>query len=342
MRGRYTIITALFTSVISVANASDTTAFVKDTIRYASPQVEGMPSGKGLEIRGEYVTPFHINSTSYVEGVQSSSGYVRKNERMEVKLKFPVWNRPKFKIVLGGSYSKEEFYFEQTGATATNPLFRNLEDKPLRLAGVNLYGIKSFDEVRFLAFRGGYRLQGDYNKLNLPWADFARYQLAVMYGWKRSENEVIAPGLNYSDVFGRRSIIPVLMYNKTFNSRWGIESTLPVELRLRNNISRSTLAYLAAEVYGAKYKVRLDSPLFPRPAVFFSQSEVRLTARLEQRLFWWVWASVEAGARYNVNAEVTEHDIIFDNADRNLVKNDLGTAAIFMGNLFIRPSGIGN
>ncbi len=341
MRGRFTILTMLFSGIAFTSIATDTTAFVKDSIRYASPQVEGMPSGKGLEIRAEYITPFHINSTSYVEGVQGTSGTVHRNLRREVKLKFPVWNQPSLKFVLGGSYSREDFDFEKNTATAENPLFKNLEDKPLKLAGITLYGIKSFDEVRFLALRAGYRLQGDYSTLDLPWSEFARYSFALMYGWNKSETMVIATGLNYTDLFGRRSIIPVLMYNKTFNSRWGIESTLPVELKLRNNLSKSTIAYLGAEVSGAKYNIRLDSPLFPKPSVFFSQSEVRLTARLEQKIFWWVWVSVEAGGRYNINSEVTEKDVIIRSADHNLVKNELGTAAIFMGNLFIRPNDIG-
>jgi hypothetical protein len=308
----------------------------KDTIKYANPSVVGMPTGKGVELRGEYITPFHVSTTSHIEGMRNANGYVRKNERMEAKLRFPVVNTPKFKAVLGGSYSKEEFYFDKDN-NPSYPLYQSLEDKSLKITGATLYLLKSMNEKHFWAVRAAWRLQGDFNKLESPMSDFAKYTVAVMYGTVKNSRTVWAPGLHYSDNFGSRGIFPVFMYNRTFNTRWGIESTLPVEVKLRRNFSDNSYGYIKAEAYGAKYNIRLNSPLYPRPSVFLEQSEARLTVSFEQRLFWWVWVNIEGGARYNITSAVTLKDRIFD-YDQILQRNEFGTAGIVMGSIFIRPS----
>jgi hypothetical protein len=329
MKGRYTLYTLLLLSIGLKA---------QDTTRYANPKVDGMPSGKGVEVKGEYITPFHIASTSHIEGIRNANGLVRKNERFEAKLRVPVINKPSFKLVLGGSYSKEEFYFEESTKDANYPLFQNLEDKPLKITGATAYVIKSFNEKHFLAARLAWRLQGDYSSLDLPMSDFAKYTVALMYGTKPNNNTVWAPGLHYSDNFGRKSLFPVFMYNKTFSPKWGIESTLPVEVKLRHNISSSSLAYLKVEATGAQYNIHLRSPLYPQPSVFLEQSEVRLTMALEQRMFWWVWINIEGGARQTLGSNVTIQDKLFDNTDRVIQNNEFGLAGIIVGSVFIRPN----
>lgn len=342
MKGRQLLpvfLLSLFSGITASAGPL-TDATVKkeksDTAKYANPSVAGMPTGKGLEIKGEVLTPFGIETYSRINGVENATGLVRKNERFEAKLRFPVYNSPSLKVILGGSYFREQYYFEKTGASDDYSLYKSLDDKNLKNIGSTLYLIKSFDQTRFLAVRAAFRLQGDYNTLNLPWNDFARYSFTVMYGWNKKADVCFAPGLSYNDNFGRRSVYPVILYNKTFNTRWGIESTLPVEIKLRHNVSPHTLLYLKTEAFGAKYNIRLNNPVYPRPSVFLEQSEARLTLALEQNIFSWIWFNLEGGVRHNINYRVTERDVLMN--DFILQKNNLGLAGLVTGSIFVRPT----
>lgn len=328
MRGGNTILFMLLIPLLAAAG---------DTTKYANPSVNGIPNGKGLEVRYEQVSPFSIRTHSREHMVRPALGEVRKNERFEAKLKFPVINRPSFKVILGGNFFTEEYYFENTGSAREYPLYRTLHDKSLKVVGTTAYVLKSFDERRFALLRASFRLQGDFNTLELPWGEFARYNFAMMYGWKKNENTVLAPGISYNDVFGRRSIFPVFLYNHTFNNRWGLETTLPVEVKLRYNQSPSSIFYLKTEANGAKYNIHLQDNSYPN-SVYLEQSEARLTLALEQRLFSWVWVNLEGGVRENISYKITNRDALIDN--RILQRSEVGFAALVNGSIFIRPSRI--
>ncbi|MFC7666266.1 DUF6268 family outer membrane beta-barrel protein [Hymenobacter humi] len=79
-----------------------------------------------------------------------------------------------------------------------------------------------------------------------------------MYGWKRSPNFSWGVGFQYGYTFGRLSLYPAVIYNRTFNSRWGVEALFPARVTARYNISQSSILYAGYTVDGYNYIVHLS------------------------------------------------------------------------------------
>lgn len=207
-----------------------------DTTRFCNPKLEGMQRSKGFNISYERVFTSSLQSTSTDTSIGNSVSKIRTNNKFDIFLRLPVWNRPGLKIVWGARYYFEEFNFVQPENIAYD-LYRNLNDKNLKSLGSNINVFKPLDEINYIGARFLIELNGDYNSNNLTKSSFIRYSFAVLYGRKTCQTRAVAFGIYYSYTFGRRSIYPVLTYNNTFNKKWGIESILPANFKIRRNFT---------------------------------------------------------------------------------------------------------
>jgi hypothetical protein len=166
-------------------------------------------------------------------------------------------------------------------------------------------------------------------------SDKLRISVAPLIGWKKNPYTSFAFGFAYSYDFGRQNVYPVISYNHTFNNRFGLETILPLEVKLRYTMTEKNLFFGTAELDGATYNIQLDDPSFPEGQDYYlRKSEFRLLVTYEREIHDWLWFSIETGVRSNINFDLD------DSAKRNantVIDNDFNSAFLLNASIFMVP-----
>jgi hypothetical protein len=332
LKATLSLLILLFISSLSVAQSpiigcSDST--------FCVPAVMGMPRTKGLVIKQERVMNYNITSSSSDPELNNSTEQVDRNRRWSFKIKAPIVNKPHLKVAAGLNYYTEEYTFENTAAL-THPLYVKLEDKPLRNLGASIYVAKPFLGNKFMLFRGGLNLNGDFNDPGAKAVDYMKFSFAVFYGVKRNHLTSFAIGASYTYTFGRALILPLFSFNKTLNNKWGIESILPINVRLRFVPTEKNRFYLSTEMNGANYNINIGATsISNQETLYLEKSELRYLLTYEREIHDWLWFGLEAGMRQNLNFGLSEsfHIVRKD----QVLQNNLKEAFVFGASIFIVP-----
>lgn len=284
---------------------------------FATPSVIGMGPSKGLIFHYERMPRFNISSDGKAVGLNDYKSQAEKNARLVVKGYIPFWNRPHLKMLLGINYEREEFKFKQypTGYE----LYDNIEDKGLKTLGAQLAIIRPVNAVNWYIFRLKGELSGDYTSSELSVRDYLRVSSEFLYGWKRSPTFSWGVGVQLGYTFGRQSIYPAVLYNRTFNDRWGVEAIFPARVTMRYNASPKSLFFAGYSVDGLNYIIKLRQPLRREKGIDLRtlelrETEVKFRGRWEREIYDFLWFGVEGGYRYNYAFDA------FDRTNDNRVK----------------------
>ncbi|MDX5348427.1 MAG: hypothetical protein LPJ89_05915 [Hymenobacteraceae bacterium] len=239
------------------AQAQEQPVYQEDEpLEYATPSVLGQGKSKGVRIRYEVIPHFDISSDGKAQGVADAEGEIRRNNKFELKLFAPIFNRPKFKMVVGFHHEFEEFNFVRNDPL-TYDFYKNLEDKNLKSIGGQIVMLRPLDEVNFIVFRVKSELNGDYTNARLRFGDYLKTSVEGVYGWKKSPYLTYGIAVQLGYTYGRRSIYPAILFNKTYNEKWGIEALFPANLMVRRNFSERSLFFFGYELDGASYNINI-------------------------------------------------------------------------------------
>ncbi|WP_299826430.1 DUF6268 family outer membrane beta-barrel protein [uncultured Pontibacter sp.] len=298
---------------------------------YASPGVRGMGRGRGVVIGYERLPGFDIDSESDDPRIGGGNGKVRRHNKFSTRVVAPVVNKPQTKVIVGVDYQLEEFNFE--GLTPTSyPLYRYLEDKNLKSLGLQVAYLHSLDARRFYLVRLKGELNGDYNRDDINVSDYLKVNVEAAYGWKKSPDFAIGVGLQLGYTFGRQSVYPGILYNRTFNDKWGVESIFPANARLRYNLNEKTLLYGGYRLEGSSYNMYIDeTPLSSFGELELRRTDIKALLRLEREIYDFIWFSVEGGFR-----QYYRHRVFDEIGSRDpLITNDLAGAGYVGVELFL-------
>ncbi|GAB3530881.1 hypothetical protein GCM10027443_12250 [Pontibacter brevis] len=306
---------------------------IGDVIDYASPGVRGMGKPRGVVIGYERLPQFDIESESDDPRVGNGRGRVRRHNKFSVLALAPLVNKPQTKLIMGVNYEIEEFNF--AGLTESSyGLYRYLEDKNLKSLGLQMAYLHSLDERNFYLIRVKGELNGDYTRDNINIADYLKATVDVAYGWKKSPDFSIGVGAQWGYTFGRQRVFPGLLYNRTFNPKWGVESIFPANVRMRYNANEKTLFYVGYRLEGASYDIFADRTVLSQ----FGEVELRRTdikglLRMEREIYDFLWFAVEGGFR-----QYYRHRL-FDEVGSTdeLITNDLSGAGYVGVELYLVP-----
>ena len=356
MRFRLLILPLLPVLVARLAQAQDTPVYpppaptardtatnapdLHDPKAFATPTVLGMGPSKGLIVRYERIPGFNVASTAEVVGLSDYSSEASKNARLSIKSYIPAWNHPHLKVILGLSYEREEFKFRD--AATGYQLYDNIENKGLKSTAAQLAIIRPADEVHWYLARVKGELAGDYNYEELRKKDYLRLSVEGFYGWKRSPRFSWGVGFQYGYTFGRLSFYPSIIYNRTFNDRWGVEALFPARVSLRYNASPNSIFSTGYTVEGLSYIIHLREPLTRQgqpdkvalQTLELREIDIRYRLRWERELASFLWLGAEAGYRYNYSFDAFDRT----NADREkIIRSQLGGAPYASLELFLTP-----
>ncbi|WP_210518343.1 hypothetical protein [Hymenobacter terricola] len=310
-----------------------------DAQTFANSQVVGMGPSKGLIVKYERIPGNFSIRSSGVGGVPDYRTDVSKNANLVIKAYAPLLNHPHLKLVLGLNYDRQEYQFREPATSDQYGLYGNIENKGLSIIGAQLAVIRPVDAVHWYLFRTKTELNGDYNSDELDINNYLKVTSEFIYGWKRSSTFAWGLGVQLGYVLGRQSIYPVLVYNRTFNPRWGVEALFPARVLVRRNLSPTSLLFAGYEVVSNNYNLKLRNT-FPTPnnpavrALELRQIDVKFRLRYEHELLSFLWTGVEAGYRYNYEFNAFDRT---DNTRDRIINSQLGGTPYASLDLFIVP-----
>lgn len=325
--------------------STDTTSAdqVGQSQEFAVPSVLGGGPSKGVVAHYERLGNFSIDTKLRDRTPEGSAKTtVTKNARAFIKAYAPLVNHPHLKLLLGLNYDREEFKFKDPNASN---FYRNLEDKGLKVIGLQLAAIRPVDNVHWYIARVKGELNGDYTsgELSTP-ADYLKMSAEFIYGWKRSPNFAWGIGGQLGYTFGRQSIYPVILYNRTWNPRWGVEALFPARVTIRYNASPSTLLFAGYTVDGYNYNIKLREPLDNQlRTLILRQTELKPRVRVEREIYDFVWFGLEAGYRYNASFNALDENanqgwsLLRRSPRPRVIDNTLGGAPYASVEVFLVP-----
>jgi hypothetical protein len=320
--------------ITTVSRAQELFSWGKEK-EYCNPSVIGLPRAKAVIIKYELHTDYKIISTDKTGNFGNSEGEINRNHRFDLRVRFPIINKPSITIAGGIKYSIEEFIFENNAMTNSYPFYKDMEDRPLKSAGFHLYVLKATKSKKYFILRASFDLNGDYSSKKFGKSEFLKSSVTPLIGWKQNENLSYAVGFTYGYTFGKPLILPVVSFNKNFNCNFGIESILPISLKLRYTRNAKNYLYGGVELGGASYRLDNEGTAFSNyTKLHLFRSELRYTVDYEKEIHDWLWFGIEGGYRQNLlfnltNGSTGRSDVI--------ISNKLRGAPVINVSIFVVP-----
>jgi hypothetical protein len=326
-------VAVLFLAGMGKGNSQEIFTWGKDK-DFCNPSVIGLPRAKAAVAKFELQPGYRIISTDKTGLYGNAEEKVSRIHRWDFRLRFPIINKPSITLAGGLKYTKEEFRFNDD-APVTYPFYKEMEDRALKSVGLHFYLLKPTRGNKYFIVRTSFDLNGDYGSSNFAKREFLKFSITPLIGWKRNDNLSYAVGLTYGYTFGQPLVLPVFSFNKNFNCNLGIESVLPINIRLRYTKNEKNYWYAGVELAGASYRLDSEGTAFANyTRLHLFRSELRSTVTYEREIHDWLWFGIEAGYRKNLNFNLTNGPKT--RADV-LISNKLTGASLVNVSIFVVP-----
>jgi len=295
----------------------------------------GLPRAKALVAKYELLPNFTMRAEGKQGNYGNNSGRLNRNRRFDFRVRFPIINKPSITVAAGIKYSQEEFVFHDEALTNNYSFFKDLEDRSLKSIGLHFYVVKPTRTNKYFILRTSMDLNGDYSSDKFGKTEFLKFSVTPLIGWKKNENLSYAFGFSYGYTFGKPLIIPAISVNKNFDCNWGIESILPINIRLRYSPNDNNYFYTGFELAGGSYRLdNIDSAFFSFNRLHLFRSELRYILSHERAIHDWLWFGIEAGWRENLRFNLTNGPKAMSDI---IISNKLSGSLIANVSLFVVP-----
>jgi hypothetical protein len=273
--------------------------------RYATQKVLNQTPNRIVSLAYEYQGAFDMPGVPFYPTFLAPQTFnANRLAGLRAQINIPVVSNTKIIWQLGASYWRSAFDFEQS-ATA-NPFVSKLQSNGMHTAGINTTIFKPLNEKNFLIFQASADVNGVFDGFDEINSKALTVSATAIYGWKKSEKNMIGVGAARTYRAGQLIYVPVLLWNNTFNDKWGMELLLPARGHLRRNFSTSNILQLGFELEGNQYWMRTPSP---NGQVFIQRGELKPRVMWDKKLKGFFWLNVQAGLRYNWRFDVmNEYD----------------------------------
>ncbi len=281
-----------------------------------------------LSISYDAVLPFNMESAGNGKKSNTPMGL---NHGLRIETNYPVISKSNIIVNLYANYWQSNYTSSASFAEENQSLARSLNQHPLRSAVVGALIFKPINEKKFVLLQVEPSLNGNYNFGDLsPNLGKIKYSLSALYGWKFNENTNFAVGLTRTYRGGRVLHIPVVMYNKTFNERWGTELLLPARGAVRYNFSVKSLLLFGYELEGQSYLLQssTSAPLnnfMPNNELELRKSEIRARVQLRKSITDFIWLDAQIGMRVAYRFDLDSNE----SSNKPILENSIGLPLYF-------------
>jgi hypothetical protein len=258
--------------------------------RYATQKVLNQAPNKFISIGYEYQGGFSYQgsvSGGTLADVQRASG-------LRLAVNAPVISNTKLIANVGANFWRTAFPLVQL-TNNIDGFVNALNNNGATSFGVNTTIFKPLNEKNFLVLFGSADVNYIAPEIKTIDVKALTISATAIYGWKKSDNLMWGLGISRTYRMGRIIHVPVLLYNKTFNNKWGTELLLPARGHIRHNINTKSLLMAGYELEGNQYAI-YNTNAIDR---FLQRGEIKPRLIYERSLFGFWWLSVQAGMRIN-------------------------------------------
>lgn len=277
-----------------------------DDSRYCTQKVRLLSPTKLVSVGYEWQAPYKISFTDNT-GWGSGEQKVTYFGGMRLLANAPVISKSSFILNLGANYNESQISIENKDANFASAALT----KGLYTLGINATAFKPFDEKHFMILSAQADMNS--NRRFLPITNEENrptLTLAGLFGWKKNDNYMIAIGATQTWRGGEKLYVPLLLLNKTFNDRWGLEMLLPARAHLRYNFSAQSLLMAGFEIEGNSYNLENYQQIYiPEDkdlSAELRRSELKFRMIYERKLVGFIWLSAQLGYRYNYKFNLAE------------------------------------
>jgi hypothetical protein len=289
------------------------------------------------------LSPYRFISVGYENifstGITTVSGPVPSNSNtttntvnqiggLRLAINTPVISKNSITVSLGANIWNSNVVLEDI---TTDDFSKNISQ--LNSVGLNATVFKPFNEKNFGILQVSGDINGNYTNLSEINGKGFTFSATAIYGWKKSDNFMWGLGVSRTYRAGALIYIPVVLYNKTFNKVWGIETVFPAKLNVRRNFSPTSFLMLGYEIEGNSYNIATSGP----NDLYLRRGELKPRFSFEQKINGFVWLSAQAGVRFDYRFDV--YDVKNPSANEKLLfANTQGTPFYFNLSLnFVSP-----
>lgn len=303
--------------------------------RFCTNKITNLSPTRLVGISFDYLAGYTMSSEA-AEGLSATdaaryspySAPVNRNSGLRLDANIPLVSKSNIIANLTASYWESRYGIEESRVNPAHQIALNQARHPLRTTTLGALIFKPLDEKRFLVFQAEVALNGNYNFGDIkPDFGLVKYSATAIYGWKFDDNRNLGVGITRTYRGGGVLHIPVLLWNRTFNDRWGMELLLPARGHARYNFSTKSVLMLGYELEGQSYHVQ--SAPGANTTYGFSQMELR-KSEIRARVSWdksltdFIWFNVQAGVRPMYRYELAQRE----NADA-FISNRMGMPLYF-------------
>jgi hypothetical protein len=306
--------------------------------RYCTSKVLGLSPNKLISLGYDFQTAHTLKNTDpNANGAPystSGTANITAAHGVRVAANVPLISNTKWLINLGGNYWQTQY--DMSSHTKDNYFIHQLHHKSLSTLGLNLTAFKPLDEKHFILAFASADANGNFVLIDDKIGDYisrAKYTLVGFYGWKRSDLSMFAVGASRTYRPGAQGIIPLILFNHTFeNRKWGIESLFPARLNVRRSFNPRNLLLFGYELEGNSYAIiNRATGVSPYGPLELRRSELRPRITYEKSISGFIWLSVQAGYRiaYNFNVDDKDYFRLIGSDRLYFIENTLGGAFYF-------------
>ncbi|MCU0388474.1 MAG: DUF6268 family outer membrane beta-barrel protein [Chitinophagaceae bacterium] len=276
--------------------------------RFATQKVLNLSATKLISVGYEMQTT-HFMDVAIGVNTYSQFYKVRQASGPRVLVNFPIVSNDKVIFNLGGQYWGTFYTMEaESPTTSLNPPADFLDKYMLHSMGIISSVFKPLNEKNFLILQLGADFNGAFpgngNTVN---GEAITISGTAIYGWKPNDRKMWGIGVARTYRMGRPIVVPVLLWNQTFNAKWGTEIALPAKGFLRRNISPSSMLLAGYELEGNQYMLPgAGGNATATSNLWLQRGEIKPRIQWEKQLKNFIWLSTQAGVRINGRFNFTD------------------------------------
>jgi Domain of unknown function (DUF6268) len=283
---------------------------------YCNPLVAGQPSTKTLSLLYE-IQPVHSGPTKFPLSLLPVEYTTNSSPAHSIRLNFTrnIVVKPKLYMSISAGYWFSSFNVTNANNNQFATMLQQSRFHSIT-AGSNIF--KPLNEKNFILLNLSLEMNGN-NALfkNLSGKNILAGGAAI-YGWKKGFTRMWGVGFFRGYRLGKVIHVPAVLYNQSFNKKWGVDALLPARASFRYRASASMLWLMGYELEGTQFAIQNSNTFFNN--TFFQRGEIRPRIGLEKQLNkTWAFtanACLRVNGRFDVSSDYNGEKVLTESNPR--------------------------
>lgn len=290
----------LFSFFINFLSAQQKPAKKKS---YCNPLVTGQPSTKRLSLVYE-VQPKINTSTKFTNSLLPVEYTTDINLSHSLRLGYAknLVMKPKFYMTFSAGYWFSAFSITNP---ENNSFARLLSQRYFHSFTASTNMFKPLNSKNFILLNLSVEVNGNGESLQNISTKNLLAGGALIFGWKKGFQQMWGIGAFRGYRLGKVIHVPALLFNRSFNKKWGVDALLPARANFRYSKTPKTMWLFGYELDGTQFAISSKNQFYNN--TFLQRGEIRPKIGLEKQLNKYWAFTANAGIRFNGRFDVSSN-----------------------------------